>query len=84
MVVLVDTNVVIDFLLGREPFYEAAAGIMDKCADKEITGYLAVHSVPNLWYILRKVPEEKRREWLRDILAEFLRHPHISRHLQMA
>ena len=32
-----------------------------------MNGYIAFHSVPNLWYILRKIPEEKRREWLIDI-----------------
>ena len=67
MVVLLDTNVIIDFLLSREPFYRAASDIMTKCAEKELIGYIAIHSVPNLWYILRKIPEEKRREWLQDI-----------------
>lgn len=72
MVVLIDTNVIIDFLLEREPFYEAAAGILRKCAGNELTGYLAFHSIPNIWYILRKVPEKSRREWLTD-LCGFLR-----------
>lgn len=67
MLVLVDTNVIMDFLLKREPFGEAAAEIFQKCAGKEITGYLAFHSIPTIWYILRKIPESKRREWLRDI-----------------
>ena len=30
-------------------------------------GYIAFHPVPDLWYILRKIPEEKRRKWLTDI-----------------
>ena len=67
MVVLLDTNVIIDFLLSRDPFYGAASDIMTKCAKKELSGYIAIHSVPNLWYILRRIPETKRREWLRDI-----------------
>lgn len=67
MVVLVDTNVIIDFLITREPFYEASAGIISKCANRELEGCIAFHSVSNLWYILRKVPEDKRREWMADI-----------------
>ena len=67
MIILVDTNVVIDFLITREPFYAASADIMKKCASGEITGYLAFHSLTNLWNILRKVPEEDRRRWLFDI-----------------
>lgn len=69
MVVLIDTNVIIDFLLKREPFSELAAEILQKCAGKELVGYLAFHSIPNIWYILRKVPEDKRREWLKDICS---------------
>lgn len=71
MVVLIDTNVIIDFLLKREPFDEAAAEIFQKCAEKKLTGYLAFHSIPNLWYILRKVPENKRRAWLTDLCSIF-------------
>ena len=67
MVVLIDTNVIIDFLITREPFFEASSKVMEKCATGELKGYIAFHSVPNLWYILRKIPEEKRRDWLIDI-----------------
>ncbi len=67
MVVLIDTNVIIDFFLKREPFGEAAEKILQKCAQKQLTGYMAFHSVPNIWYILRKIPESRRREWLMDL-----------------
>lgn len=69
MIILVDTNVIIDFLITREPFYKASSEIIKKCADGELTGYIAFHSIPNLWYILRKIPEDKRREWLADICS---------------
>lgn len=69
MVVLVDTNVIIDYLATREPFYKAFSEIVKKCARKELTGYIAFHSIPNLWYILRKVPEDKRREWIVDVCS---------------
>ena len=59
MVVLIDTNVIIDFLVAREPFYDSALHVMEKCASGEAEGYMAFHSLPNLWYILRKVPAEK-------------------------
>ena len=69
MVILVDTNVIIDFRMTREPFYRASSEIMKKCADGELTGYIAFHSIPNLWYILRKVPEERRRGWMADVCS---------------
>ena len=69
MVVLIDTNVIIDFLITREPFFQSSSKIMEKCAAGELKGHIAFHSVPNLWYILRKIPEEKRRTWLMDICS---------------
>lgn len=77
MVVLIDTNVLIDFLLTREPFYEASSKVITKCARGEFDGCVAIHSIPNLWYILRKIPEMKRRKWMSDI-CEFLRVEGIS------
>lgn len=67
MVVLIDTNVIIDFLAEREPFYNMALQVMEKCASGEVEGYIAFHSLPNLWYIFRKVPEEIRRAWLEKV-----------------
>lgn len=69
MVVLIDTNIIIDFLTKREFFYRASSTVIEKCARKELIGYLAFHSVPNLWYILRKIPEKKRRDWIMDICS---------------
>lgn len=67
MIVLVDTNVIIDFLITRIPFYEPAATIMEKCATGELEGCVAFHTIPNLWYILRKIPDEQRRKWIEKI-----------------
>ena len=67
MVVLIDTNIIIDFLAVRKPFYDSALRVVEKCASGEADGYIAFHSLPNLWYIFRKVPEETRRLWLEKI-----------------
>ena len=64
MVVLVDTNVILDVLMKREPFAKDAREILIKCAMGEIKGYLATHSIPNLFYILRKNFTEKERRSL--------------------
>lgn len=73
MRVLIDTNVLLDFLLGREPYFSNADRIIKMCADRKIQGFMAAHSVPNMFYILRKdMSEEARREVLLnlcDILA---------------
>ncbi len=67
MVVLIDTNVIIDFIIKRQPFEKESTEVMKKCASREIQGYVAFHSISNLWYILRKMPENERREWLVNV-----------------
>ncbi|MCM1156215.1 MAG: PIN domain-containing protein [Roseburia sp.] len=52
--VLIDTNIVLDVLEKREPFYESSNDILLCCASKKITGYIALHSISNIFYILRK------------------------------
>lgn len=55
MRILIDTNVLADVLLGRDPHYDVAYNILTMCADKKIHGYMAAHSVLNLFYILRNI-----------------------------
>ena len=38
MRVLIDTNILADVLLGREPYYDIAYNILTLCADKKISG----------------------------------------------
>ncbi len=59
MKILVDTNVLIDYLVGREPYFETADKIIQICCDKIVTGFMAAHSVPNLFFILRKDYDHK-------------------------
>ncbi len=68
MRVLIDTNILADVLLGRAPYCDSAYDILAMCADKKVYGYIAAHSIPNLFYILRKfLTKEERREALKDI-----------------
>ena len=88
MVVLIDTNVIIDFLLTRETFFEASSKVIAKCASGELDGHIAFHSVPNLWYILRKILEDKRRKCLGDVCG-FLKvvgvdHDEVLKAIRMA
>lgn len=70
MTILVDTNIVLDVLLKRKPHAGEAQVIMTKCADREITGCLAAHSIPNLFYILRKTYSQKERRRLLKNLCD--------------
>ena len=67
MTVLIDTNVLIDFLLHRTPYDKDATIIMEKCAERTIHGFIAFHSVSNIFFILRKYTDTKTR---RDMLKK--------------
>ncbi|MCM1267585.1 MAG: PIN domain-containing protein [Bacteroidales bacterium] len=67
MVVLIDTNVILDYLAEREGFFDNAQEIMEICAKGQAQGYVAFHSLPNIWFILRKKPDHIRREMLKQV-----------------
>ena len=69
MRVLIDTNVILDWLMCREPFHRNAAQILRKCMTGEITGYLAAHTFPDLFYILRKDFDVPKRKALLALLC---------------
>lgn len=72
MKVLVDTNVIITCLSGREDEYsEASEEIMTMCADEKIEGYVAFHSLSTIWYWSRRYPEFSRRSWMRRVCTIF-------------
>ncbi|WP_201978607.1 PIN domain-containing protein [Hymenobacter rubidus] len=60
-----DTNVVIDYLAQRQPFWLDAAELMQAGLDKQTRLYVASLSFANIYYILRRVgTAEKARELL--------------------
>lgn len=69
MNILIDTNVMLDFLTERELFFDGADKIMQMCKQKKIIGFIASHSIMNAFYILRKdFSVQDRREMLRDYI----------------
>lgn len=70
MVILIDTNVALDFLTMREPFYDDARKVIMACAKGHAQGYLAFHSLPNIFYILRKSHSDAdRRKMLKKLCS---------------
>ena len=68
MKILVDTNVIINYISGREDKYsEASDTIMTMCAQEQIEGYVAFHSLSTIWYWSRKYSDFSRRNWIRRI-----------------
>ena len=71
-VVLIDTNVLLNYITNREDDYlEQSVKIVEMCAKGECMGYIAFHTLSTLWYVLRKRSAQERRENLRDICEIF-------------
>jgi hypothetical protein len=41
MVILIDTNVVLDFLTVREPYFKLSKAVIQLCAEGRVDGYMA-------------------------------------------
>lgn len=68
MRVLLDTNILIDLIARRPSFVQNAEAILELCAEKQIDGCIAAHSVMNAFYILRKdLSVEERRKVLAEL-----------------
>lgn len=70
--ILIDTNVLLDYLLEREPFYEDAKNVLLSCIDGKVSGCIAAHSISNMFFILRKdFNAKERREVLLNLCKIF-------------
>jgi predicted nucleic acid-binding protein len=52
--VLIDTNLVLDVLLGREPHLAASAAVWDAVESGGAEGYLAAHAITTIHYLAQK------------------------------
>lgn len=51
---MIDTNILLDVLLSREPFFGASRSVLKLCEDGKIQGFLSASSVTDIFYIVRK------------------------------
>ncbi|BAU15460.1 hypothetical protein LEP3755_60190 [Leptolyngbya sp. NIES-3755] len=54
MRILVDTNIVLDFLLRREPFLRDARQLFREIAAGQIVGYVTATTLTNIFYIAQR------------------------------
>lgn len=66
MKLLIDTNVVLDVLLEREPFAEHARRLWAQVESGKVEGLLAAHSVTTVWYL---AAEARTRAFAREVVS---------------
>ncbi len=68
MKILLDTNIVLTYLSGREdPYSDACEQIMLLLAEGKAEGFIAFHTLSTVWYVTRKVPDLTRRAYIRSL-----------------
>lgn len=70
--ILIYTNILLDYLLEREPFFEDAKEVILTCTEGNTKGCIAAHSISNMFFILRRDYDAKeRREVLKNLCMIF-------------
>jgi predicted nucleic acid-binding protein len=59
--VLVDTNIVLDFLLERDPFFQDAEALFQAIASRQIVGYVTATTLTDIFYIARRQTQSIER-----------------------
>ncbi len=54
MRLMIDTNIFIDVLIQREPFYHSSKLVLDLCENKKVQGFLSASAVTDIYYLVRK------------------------------
>lgn len=66
MKVLVDTNVLLDFALQRQPYFDVSEHILSLAEQNHFEGYVSASTFSDLYYLIRKAKG-------RDLAIDFLR-----------
>ena len=70
--ILFDTNVMLDFLLDREPFSETPAQLFTRIEKGELAGCLCATTVTTIHYLaLKTVGERRAKEYIAQLLKLF-------------
>ena len=68
--VFVDTNVLIDVLAKRTPFYDDSARLWTLAEQGRITGFISVISFNNIYYVVRKLKTRRAADRMMILLRD--------------
>ena len=60
MKAMIDTNVVLDVLLQREPFFQASYEVMKRSALEQVEGFVSATAATDIFYLLRKAMKDSK------------------------
>ena len=68
---LIDTNIILDVLLKRKPFYNDSAEVLNLSGQKDINLYVTASSITDIYYIAYQTLRNK--EEVREMLVKLLK-----------
>ena len=54
MRLMIDTNIFLDVLTRREPFYAHSRAVLELCESKKVQGFLSASSVTDIFYLIHR------------------------------
>lgn len=70
MKVLLDTNIILNFALERQPWFVDSEEIIYLAEQKQIKGYISASTISDIYYIIRKIKgKELAWEFLKNIIS---------------
>ena len=70
MKILLDTNVILDFALERQPWFIDSEEIIYLAEQNKITAYISASTISDIYYILRKIKgKELALEFIKNIIS---------------
>ena len=72
MRLMIDTNIVMDILMEREPFFSSSYLVLRNMMESGDMGMITASSVTDIYYLMRrmKVPAERAKEAIRILLDD--------------
>lgn len=71
MRLMIDTNIFLDVLAEREPFFKDSKAVLDLCENKRVQGFLSASSATDIFYLIRRQLHCTALIWLIRRLAPF-------------
>jgi predicted nucleic-acid-binding protein len=73
--VIFDSDVLLDVLAQRQPFFAASAQALNVVTRPQVQGYVSGHAMTNIFYILRR---QVGSETARELLSRLLQHLQVA------
>jgi predicted nucleic acid-binding protein len=70
--ILIDTNIILDFALKRNPFYSGSVAVFQLMNEKKIEGFITASSVTDIYYLLSKSKEKSDVRQFIGLLLNFV------------